>query len=125
MGEGTKKIFLKWLPRLLFMRRPFNEAEETLRQIDKNRHNKGQSDKFDYRKFLGEKIVINYHEHRVSRDLTHRAGRHSIGQTNARIQDIYNSPPVLKSFENICFIAELLKKKDRDDKVSFYLNIVN
>ncbi|KAI6171446.1 Alpha nicotinic acetylocholine receptor subunit 38 [Aphelenchoides bicaudatus] len=106
MGDFTKKIFLKWLPRLLFMRRPINESEESLRQVDQNKHSKG------------EKIVINYHEHRVSRDLTHRSGRHSIGQTNPRIQDIYNSPPVIKSFENICFIAELLKKKDRDDKAN-------
>ncbi|KAI6233863.1 Acetylcholine receptor subunit alpha-type unc-38 [Aphelenchoides fujianensis] len=81
MGEGTKTIFLKWLPRLC------------------------------------EKIVINYHEHRVSRDFAMRNGRPRENAAESRIQELYNSPPVLKSFENICFIAELLKKKDRDDKV--------
>lgn len=49
-----------------------------------------------------------------------------------RIQKIYHSPTVIKAFKNICVIAELLKKKDRDNKVSFncflnnnynYLNI--
>lgn len=118
MGEGTRKIFLKWLPRLLFMRRP-NESEDSLRQVDSGKHKKGILIVLDLNRCLGDKVVMNYHEHRVSRDLTHRAGRHSIGQTNPRIQDIYNSPSVLKSFENICFIAELLKKKDRDDKVHF------
>ncbi|KAI6229317.1 Acetylcholine receptor subunit alpha-type unc-38 [Aphelenchoides besseyi] len=105
MGEGTKTIFLKWLPRLLFMRRPLNEAGDTLRQVDHGKNKKG------------EKIVINYHEHRVSRDFVLRNGRPRDGVVESRIQELYNSPPVLKSFENICFIAELLKKKDRDDKV--------
>lgn len=36
-----------------------------------------------------------------------------------RLRKLYYSPPVLKAFENICFIAELLKKKDRDNKVCF------
>lgn len=34
-----------------------------------------------------------------------------------RIREIYYSPSVIKGFENVCFIAELLKKKDRDNKV--------
>lgn len=34
-----------------------------------------------------------------------------------RLKQLYYSPKVVKAFENICFIAELLKKKDRDDKV--------
>ncbi|CAD5224205.1 unnamed protein product [Bursaphelenchus xylophilus] len=105
MGETTKKIFLRWLPKVLFMRRPLSENNESLRHGDSKKYNT-----------KGEKIVINYHEHRVSRDLTIRTtAKHS--SANREIQDIYNSPPVLKSFENVCFIAELLKKKDRDDKV--------
>jgi hypothetical protein len=34
-----------------------------------------------------------------------------------KISELYYSPPVLKAFQNVCFIAELLKKKDRDEKV--------
>lgn len=63
---------------------------------------------------LDGKIPLNYHEHRVSRDV----GRGAPGTAvDDRIQKLYYSPQVVKAFENICFIAELLKKKDRDDKV--------
>lgn len=110
MGEGTKTIFLRWLPRLLFMRRPANEGADALRQVDERRYGKG------------ERIVLNYHEHRAARDTSHRRkGRlEATSSSDSRIQDLYNSPPVLKSFENLQFIAELLKKKDRDDKASFF-----
>jgi nicotinic acetylcholine receptor len=96
MGKWIKKIFLKWLPSLLGMRRPLDSAGDSLRQIDRKK---------------GEKIMMNYHEHRVSRDFGRRP------PVDEQIQRLYNSPQVLKSFSNLCFIAELLKKKDRDDKV--------
>ncbi|KRY74112.1 Acetylcholine receptor subunit alpha-type unc-38 [Trichinella pseudospiralis] len=32
-------------------------------------------------------------------------------------EDIYISPPVVRAFRNVCFIARLLQKKDRDDKI--------
>ena len=35
----------------------------------------------------------------------------------AAIEALYYSPPVLQAFQNVCFIAELLKKKDKDDKI--------
>lgn len=38
-------------------------------------------------------------------------------QDREAIEALYYSPPVLKAFHNICFIAELLKKKDKDDKI--------
>jgi len=49
-----------------------------------------------------------------------------LGNTNksplaTKLAKIYNSPKALQSFENLCFIAELLKKKDRDTKVNFKL----
>ncbi|KAH7729497.1 nicotinic acetylcholine receptor alpha subunit [Aphelenchoides avenae] len=89
-------VFLRWLPKTLGMRRPLDSSGVSLRQIDKRK---------------GERILVNYHEHRVSRDLGRRP------PVDERIQRLYNSPPVLKAFSNLCFIAELLKKKDRDDKV--------
>lgn len=56
---------------------------------------------------------MNYHEHTVIGD-----GRGLIpAEPDERIQRLYHSPHVIKAFENICFIAELLKKKDRDAKV--------
>lgn len=54
------------------------------------------------------------HSHRVSRDIGKAIANAAVDE---RIQRLYYSPQVVKAFENICFIAELLKKKDRDDKV--------
>ncbi|VDN49973.1 unnamed protein product [Gongylonema pulchrum] len=56
---------------------------------------------------------MNYHEHRARRD----AGDSATEELDERIQKLYRSPYAIKAFENICFIAELLKKKDRDAKV--------
>uniref|UniRef100_A0AC34F1T0 Nicotinic acetylcholine receptor alpha subunit n=1 Tax=Panagrolaimus sp. ES5 TaxID=591445 RepID=A0AC34F1T0_9BILA len=102
MPKWIKVVFLRWLPKVLFMRRPIDESEESFRQV---KHNKT---------IQNERIMINCHEHRVSRDLTRTLANAPIDE---RIQRLYYSPPVVKAFENICFIAELLKKKDRDDKV--------
>jgi nicotinic acetylcholine receptor len=102
MPKWIKVVFLRWLPKVLFMRRPLDESEESFRQV---KHNKT---------IQNERIMINCHEHRVSRDLTRTLANAPIDE---RIQRLYYSPPVVKAFENICFIAELLKKKDRDDKV--------
>ncbi|ETN78887.1 hypothetical protein NECAME_02751 [Necator americanus] len=55
---------------------------------------------------LDGKIPLNYHEHRVSMDKA----------VDERIQKLYYSPQVLKAFENLVYIAETLKKNDRNDK---------
>ncbi|EGT43469.1 hypothetical protein CAEBREN_13737 [Caenorhabditis brenneri] len=99
MPNWVKKVFLKWLPKLLFMRRPIDDYEE---KID------------DKKKPKDGKIALNVHAHRVSKDVGHKLKNATIDDT---IQKMYYSPPVVKAFENICFIAELLKKKDRDDKI--------
>uniref|UniRef100_A0A7E4VLX7 Nicotinic acetylcholine receptor alpha subunit 38 n=1 Tax=Panagrellus redivivus TaxID=6233 RepID=A0A7E4VLX7_PANRE len=102
MSAWIKLVFLKWLPKILFMRRPLDANEESFRQMSQKTRGRAA------------KIVINCHEHRVSHDLTRTLANAPIDE---RIQKLYYSPPVVKAFENICFIAELLKKKDRDDKV--------
>ena len=56
----------------------------------------------------------NYHEHRMSRELGRLLAS---GPADERLRKLYYSPTVVKAFENVCFIAELLKKKDRDDKI--------
>ncbi|CCD69819.1 Acetylcholine receptor subunit alpha-type unc-38 [Caenorhabditis elegans] len=98
MPNWVKKVFLKWLPKLLFMRRPIDDYEE----------------KFDDKKKPKDgKIALSVHAHRVS-NVGNNIRNATIDDT---IQKMYYSPPVVKAFENICFIAELLKKKDRDDKI--------
>lgn len=80
------------------MRRPLNANDESFRQVKiKNKK--------------ASRIFLNYHEHRVSRDLT-KAG----ALITNELQKIYQQPQVIKAFENICFIAELMKKKDKDEK---------
>lgn len=99
MPNWVKKVFLKWLPKLLFMRRPIDDYEEKFDEKKKNKDGK---------------IALNVHAHRVSKDVGHKLKNATIDDT---IQKLYYSPQVVKAFENICFIAELLKKKDRDDKI--------
>ncbi|VDM12455.1 unnamed protein product [Wuchereria bancrofti] len=93
MPEWVKWFFLKALPKILFMRQPLNNAKDL--------------------SCKGEQMTINYHEHVVSRDDRSLI----LTEPDERIQKLYHSPHVVKAFENICFIAELLKKKDRDAKV--------
>nr|ABS95448.1 nicotinic acetylcholine receptor alpha subunit [Ascaris suum] len=102
MPEWVKWLFLKFLPKVLFMRRPLADTDDTYRRVSQRRGDNC------------EKVAINYHEHRVSRDIGRAL---STSPVDERIQKLYYSPAVVKAFENVCFIAELLKKKDRDDKV--------
>lgn len=103
MSSWVKKLFLIWLPKLLFMRRPLDVNEESFRQVKYNK----STTKIP--------ITINYHDHRVSRDTSRNLGPNN--SIDEKIRRIYYNPQVIKAFENICFIAELLKHKDRDDKV--------
>lgn len=102
MPKWIKWVFLKQLPKILFMRRPSPDDRSTSYKIDQRRS--------DSR----EKVALNYHDHRVSRELN-RPHETEVG--DERIQKLYSTPVVVKAFENICFIAEILKRKDRDDKV--------
>ncbi|KAK0428454.1 hypothetical protein QR680_010817 [Steinernema hermaphroditum] len=104
MPGWIKWLFLKFLPKILFMRRPMDENTESFRGVS---HPKSDIP-------LDKKIAVSYHDHRVTRDLGKVLNQVAYDE---RIQSLYYSPPVVKAFENICFIAELLKKKDRDDKV--------
>ncbi|TKR63621.1 hypothetical protein L596_027430 [Steinernema carpocapsae] len=101
MPAWIRWVFLRFLPKILFMRRPMDESNESFRGM-------GNPNPED------NKLPVSYHDHRVSRELGKALMHATIDE---RIQKLYYSPPVIKAFENICFIAELLKKKDRDDKV--------
>uniref|UniRef100_A0A915DNN7 Nicotinic acetylcholine receptor alpha subunit n=1 Tax=Ditylenchus dipsaci TaxID=166011 RepID=A0A915DNN7_9BILA len=101
MSNWIKTMFLDFLPRVLWMRRP-QEARSSYEQNER-----------------AEKIFFNYHEHRVSiaQNAPKTGPNHHKTPQEERLHKIYNSPKVQKSFQNLCFIAELLKKKDRDNKV--------
>lgn len=63
---------------------------------------------------------MNYHQHQVTTtNSSLRSIKSGIKAANdERLNRIYNSPRIQKSFQNLCFIAELLKKKKRDDRVT-------
>ncbi|MCP9260114.1 Acetylcholine receptor alpha subunit [Dirofilaria immitis] len=102
MPIWIKWLFLRILPKILFMRRPMLiEIDEAFRKAGNRR---GE---------LRNNIIINRHEQKVSCNACHNANV----KVNEQIQKLYHSPHVIKAFENVCFIAELLKKKDRDEMV--------
>ncbi|CAJ0940037.1 unnamed protein product, partial [Mesorhabditis belari] len=105
MPNWVKVVFLNWLPKMLFMRRPAG--------IEKG-SKKGRI--LSSSTTLDGKIPLNFHEHRVKESVGF--GR-ALGNSaiDERIQKLYFSPQIVRSFDNICFIAELLKKKDRNDKI--------
>ncbi|CAJ0596268.1 unnamed protein product [Cylicocyclus nassatus] len=98
MPRWVRIVFLNWLPRILLMEQQPNGDDESFRRVS--------SKKMAFISLDG-KIPLNYHEHRVSRD----------APLDERIQKLYYSPQVIKAFENIVFIAEILKKNDRCDKL--------
>ena len=103
MPKFIKVLFLQILPKLLFMRRPLGIDEESFRRVCIRK-----SSRLD-------RISLNYcHDHRVSRDLTRKIAANPNSESKS-----YETPQIKKAYENICFIAELMKKKDRDEKVSY------
>uniref|UniRef100_A0A915PP87 Uncharacterized protein n=1 Tax=Setaria digitata TaxID=48799 RepID=A0A915PP87_9BILA len=99
MPAWVKWFFLKTLPKLLFMRRPLNNASENFYGCDEGTEK------------LSEPVAVNYHEQATICERTR-----SPVEPDERIQKLYHSPHVIRAFENICFIAEILKKKDQDAK---------
>lgn len=124
MPKWVKTVFLRILPKYLFMRRPLGETEESFRRVSSRRNSMCYRARILLLSIIlwddTTGLAINYHEHRVSQDLSNAVVSSAAGGRrvcNDRLQQLYYTPAVLKAFENVCFIAELLKKKDRDDKV--------
>uniref|UniRef100_A0A7E4VZW9 Acetylcholine receptor subunit alpha-type unc-38 n=1 Tax=Panagrellus redivivus TaxID=6233 RepID=A0A7E4VZW9_PANRE len=99
MPRWIKNVFLQFLPKVLFMQRPLSANGESFRQLTPGKV---------------PKIAMHCHEYRASHNLVRAPSNNAIDE---RMQKLYYSPPVIHAFNNICFIAALLKKKDRHDKV--------
>ncbi|KAK6731395.1 hypothetical protein RB195_007706 [Necator americanus] len=106
MPKWVRVVFLGWLPKILFMRTQLDDEDNSLRRA-------GSRKTFEPTTLDG-KIPLNYHEHRVSMDKA----------VDERIQRLYYSPQVLKAFENLVYIAETLKKNNRNDKIDEDWNYV-
>jgi len=111
LDNWYRTLFLGWLPRILFMRRPL-ENNSFWSQIEKKRR---QS------KILSDRLRQEWLDRHASgiagvRKPSSVVVQHR-SQIDDRIRELYYSPQIIKAFENVCFIAELLKKKDRDIRV--------
>ena len=147
MPQWVKKVFLQQLPYYLLMRRPLEPDEESFRRMS-NRKKAIIPDAYQQvriftllsikkkghvQAFLG-KYTMNYHTDELAEGYTLHPQKPKAIQLDPssnefqrklrkqKIAELYYSPPVLKAFKNICFVAELLKKKDRDEKVVQYTN---
>ncbi|OUC49499.1 putative acetylcholine receptor subunit alpha-type unc-38 [Trichinella nativa] len=94
MPKWVKRVFLRTLPKYLLMRRPLGD-DDSFRRMDSRRSTRSS----------------NYVQKSPAATPTTTESSEIIAE------DIYISPPVVRAFRNVCFIARLLQKKDRDDKI--------
>ncbi|XP_003373614.1 acetylcholine receptor subunit alpha-type unc-38 [Trichinella spiralis] len=94
MPKWVKRVFLRTLPKYLLMRRPLGD-DDSFRRMDSRRSTRSS----------------NYVQKSPAVTPTTTESSEIIAE------DIYISPPVVRAFRNVCFIARLLQKKDRDDKI--------
>lgn len=117
MPPWVKQFFLRTLPKYLFMRRPIGE-DDSFRRVSTRSYATSASFIDQTTKNLvcdngkvGRMAVPRDHLQPPNDELRQRH------QRLRQLEALYRSPPVLKAFDNICFIAELLKKQDKDDRV--------
>lgn len=124
MPKWVKQMFLVVLPKYLFMRRPLDDDESFRRLSNRRFHSYNKS------KEISSPSSNNVHDKPllIKQDSSGKAyhsprsylklpGHGRDSSYKNKMEALYRSPPVLKAFQNVCFIADLLKKKDKDDKV--------
>uniref|UniRef100_A0A1I8AQF9 Acetylcholine receptor subunit alpha-type unc-38 n=1 Tax=Steinernema glaseri TaxID=37863 RepID=A0A1I8AQF9_9BILA len=104
MSPFIRKVFLERLPKILFMARPDNRPSSIDAPVNATK----------------ELISVNYHSRKVGREQNYR----TLTAQEQRVKQLYSSPNVVKAFHNICFIAECLKRRDHEAKISGDWNFV-
>ncbi|KFD58800.1 hypothetical protein M514_00493 [Trichuris suis] len=121
MPKWVKQIFLRTLPHYLFMRRPLGD-DDTFRRVSSRRTDV----QFSHVRIGPSGDQANCYDQTSSfqRGRSEMVGRHfsdaatdSSERAVGSVDEIFFAPPVLRAFQNVCFIARLLQKKDKDDKI--------
>ncbi|CDW56202.1 nicotinic acetylcholine receptor alpha subunit [Trichuris trichiura] len=123
MPKWVKQIFLRTLPHYLFMRRPLgDDDDDTFRRVSSRRSDA----QFPHVRIGPSGDQANCYDQTSSfqRGRSEMVGRHfsdaateSSDRAVGSVDEIFFAPPVLRAFQNVCFIARLLQKKDKDDKI--------
>ncbi|ETN82899.1 Neurotransmitter-gated ion-channel transmembrane region [Necator americanus] len=95
MPKWVKFVFVQWLPKMLFMRRPMDDDEES---SSSSRKTIGPTT-------LDGKIPLNYHEHRVSCDIGKSLANAAIDD---RIQKLYYSPQIDEDWKYVAMVVDRL-----------------
>ncbi|KRZ28987.1 Acetylcholine receptor subunit alpha-type unc-38 [Trichinella pseudospiralis] len=142
MPKWVKRVFLRTLPKYLLMRRPLGD-DDSFRRMDSRRSTRSsnyvQSRKPSFTGTIEQSNCCNQQQQQQQQQQQLQqqqcfqnafAEKHIFAFQESPAatptttesseiipEDIYISPPVVRAFRNVCFIARLLQKKDRDDKI--------
>ncbi|VDP14830.1 unnamed protein product [Soboliphyme baturini] len=116
MPKWLKIIFLQKLPRYLFMRRPLG-SEDSLRCLDTHRNFRKKS--VFQKTFIDDDGIIQSAQE--PGQMPTRPQYLQVPEADSALCETLDKmimiPPIQRACENLCFIAKLLQKKDRDDKI--------
>lgn len=126
MPNWVKTVFLYYLPKYLRMKRPLPRGGDSFRfptgiasvnhTVSTNLDALQGYSVYD----LSEGPTKNCSSSLSLQTSAKRAAAKNLelsGEQKRHLQAFYNHPDVLKAFDNVRFIAELLKKQDRHDRV--------
>ncbi|KAL3115651.1 hypothetical protein niasHT_017210 [Heterodera trifolii] len=117
MGKTVRRLFLNILPRLLCMRRPLFMRRRAVDRTSERAKLRYYDRKFGQCSPISGSSAERQRQQQHGK-LANRANAKSADAEllNEKLAKLYSSPQAIKSFENLCFIAALLRKKDMDTK---------